>query len=98
MYKVKMGDKERTLTPQQISSTFERYRDLNHKQAQMKPVMDLAEKMMQAGNIDGNTAAKLMEASMQAYTKNAQMGRNRPAQCCCTRATITKCTTAKLRR
>lgn len=80
MYKVKMGDKERTLTPQQISSTFERYRDLNHKQAQMKPVMDLAEKMMQAGNIDGTTAAKLMEASMQAYTKNAQMGRNRPAQ------------------
>ena len=80
MYKVKMGDKERTLTPQQISSTFERYRDLNHKQAQMKPVMDLAEKMMQAGNIDGGTAAKLMEASMQAYTKNAQMGRNRPAQ------------------
>ena len=75
-----MGDKERTLTPQQISSTFERYRDLNHKQAQMKPVMDLAEKMMQAGNIDGTTAAKLMEASMQAYTKNAQMGRNRPAQ------------------
>ena len=74
MYKVKMGDKERTLTPQQISSTFERYRDLNHKQAQMKPVMDLAEKMMQAGNIDGGTAAKLMEASMQAYTKNAQMG------------------------
>lgn len=80
MYKVKMGDKERTLTPQQISSTFERYRDLNHKQAQMKPVMDLAEKMMQAGNIDGATAAKLMQASMQAYTKNAQMGRNRPAQ------------------
>ena len=80
MYKVKMGDKERTLTPQQISSTFERYRDLNHKQAQMKPVMDLAEKMMSAGNIDGGTAAKLMEASMQAYTKNAQMGRNRPAQ------------------
>ena len=38
MYKVKMGDKERTLTPQQISSTFERYRDLNHKQAQMKPL------------------------------------------------------------
>ena len=42
--------------------------------------MDMAEKMMQAGNIDGGTAAKLMEASMQAYTKNAQMGRNRPAQ------------------
>jgi len=75
MYKVKMGDKERNLTPQQITSTFERYRDLNHKQAQMKPVMDLAEKMMSAGNIDGGQAAKLMEASMQAYTKNAQMGR-----------------------
>lgn len=80
MYKIQMGDKERQLTPQQIASTFERYRDLNHKQAQMKPVMDLAEKMMNAGGIDGQTAAKLMQASMQAYTKNAQMGRNRPAQ------------------
>ena len=75
MYKIKMGDKERELTPQQISSTFERYRDLNHKQSQMKPVMDLAEKMMSAGNIDGGTAAKLMEASMKSYTKNVQMGR-----------------------
>jgi len=80
MYKVQMGDKERQLTPQQIASTFERYRDLNHKQAQMKPVMDLAEKMMNAGGIDGEQAAKLMQASMQAYSKNAQMGRSRPAQ------------------
>ena len=80
MYKIKMGDKERELTPQQISSTFERYRDLNHKQAQMKPVMDLAEKMMSAGGIDGDAAAKLMQASMKAYTKNAQMGKTRPAQ------------------
>lgn len=80
MYKIQMGDKERELTPQQISSTFERYRDLNHKQAQMKPVMDLAEKMMNAGGIDGQQAAKLMQASMKAYSKNVQMGRNRPAQ------------------
>ena len=75
MYKVEMGGGTRELTPQQISSTFERYRDLNHKQSQMKPVMDLAEKMMDVGQIDGAQAAKLMEASLKAMTKSPQMGR-----------------------
>lgn len=80
VYKVNMNGQDRNLTPQQIASTFDRYRDLNFKQSQMKPVMDLAEKMMQAGGIDSQQAAKLMEASMKAYTKNAQFGNQRPAQ------------------
>lgn len=74
MYKIPMNGSDRELTPQQIAGTYERYRDLNHKQSTMKPVMDLASKMMNAGNIDGAQAAKLMEASMQAFTKNAQFG------------------------
>ena len=33
VYKVKMGDEERALTPEQISSTFSRYKDLNYRNA-----------------------------------------------------------------
>ena len=79
LYKVQVGEAERSLTPQQISSTFDRYRDLNFKQSQMKPVNDFAERMMKAGNANPEQVAKLMQAAMQAYTKNPQMGRARPA-------------------
>lgn len=80
VYKVQMGDNERELTPQQISGTFERYRDLNFKQAQMKPVTELAEKMMKAGNANPEQVAKFMNAAAAAFTKNAKMGQQRPAQ------------------
>ena len=80
VYKVKMGDSERELTPQQISGTFERYRDLNYKQAQMKPITELAEKMMKAGNASPDQVAKFINAAAQAFTKNAKMGQSRPAQ------------------
>jgi hypothetical protein len=79
MYKIKMGDGERNLTPQQIAGTYERYRDLNFKQGQMKPINDIAERMMKAGNANPEQVAKLMQASLQAFTKNAQMGKARPA-------------------
>jgi len=74
-YKVQVGGNERELTPQQISGTMERYRDLNYKHAQMKPVMDLAEKMMKAGNATPEQVAKFMTAAAKSMTKNAKMGR-----------------------
>lgn len=80
VYKVKIGDSDRELTPQQISGTFERYRDLNYKQAQMKPVTELAEKMMKAGNATPEQVAKFMSAAAQAMTKNAKMGRAQQPQ------------------
>ena len=80
VYKVKMGDGDRELTQQQIAGTFERYRDLNYKQAQMKPVMELAEKMMKAGNATPDQVAKFMGAAAQAMTKNAKMGRSQNPQ------------------
>ena len=46
MYSIKFGDEERRLSPQQIAGTYDRYRDLNHKQALMKPVNALAERLM----------------------------------------------------
>lgn len=80
VYKVMMGEEERALTPEQISSTFSRYKDLNFRNAQMKPVNALAEQLMQKSGANPEQIAKLMEASIAAFTKNAQMGRNRPAQ------------------
>lgn len=75
VYKVKIGDQERALTPQQIASTFERYRDLNYKHSQNAPINELAERMMKAGNATPDQVAKFLGAAAQAFTKNAQMGR-----------------------
>ena len=80
VYKVRMGDEERNLTPEQIAGTYERYKDLNFRNAQMKPINALAEQLMQTSGASPEQIAKLMQASIQAFTKNAQMGNNRPAQ------------------
>jgi len=80
VYKVKMGDEERALTPEQIASTFSRYKDLNYRNAQMKPINQLAEGLIERSGASPEQVAKLMQASLQAFTKNAQMGKQRPAQ------------------
>jgi hypothetical protein len=80
VYKVKMGDEERALTPEQISSTFSRYKDLNYRNAQMKPINSIAEKLMETSGGSPEQIAKLMQASLAAFTKSPQMGQNRPAQ------------------
>jgi len=80
VYKVQMGEEERALTPEQISSTFSRYKDLNYRNAQMKPINALAEQLMNKSGASPEQVASLMQASLQAFTKNAQMGKNRPAQ------------------
>ena len=78
MYNVSIGGQDRNLSPQQIGSTFERYRDLNHKNATNKPVYDLTEKLMRETGATPQQAAKLMDAALRAMTKNAKMGNNRP--------------------
>ena len=80
VYKIKMGDEERALSSDQISSTFSRYKDLNYRNAQMKPVNEIAERLMEKSGANPEQIAKLMNASIQAFTKNAQMGQSRPAQ------------------
>lgn len=80
VYKIMMGDEERNLSPEQISSTFSRYKDLNYRNAQMKPVNAIAEKLMETSGANPEQIAKLINASIQAFTKNSTMGKNRPAQ------------------
>jgi len=60
-YEVKFGDNDvRQLSPEQISSTFNRYRDLNYKQMQMKPVNDVAEALMGKYGADPYQVAEAM--------------------------------------
>tara|TARA_Y100000287_G_scaffold105848_1_gene84869 strand:+ start:271 stop:1287 length:1017 start_codon:yes stop_codon:yes gene_type:complete len=80
IYNVKIGDQDRQLSPSQIAGTYERYRDLNFKQAQMKPVNDLAGLIMEKTGKGPEEAAKLMAAGLKAMSKNAQMGQARPKQ------------------
>lgn len=80
IYNVKIGDQDRQLSPSQIAGTYERYRDLNFKQAQMKPINDLAEMLMKRTGGNPEQTAKLLQASLQALTKNAKMGNDRPKQ------------------
>lgn len=48
-YEIEFGENDkRKLTPNQIKSTFERYRDLNYKHSSMKPVLDVAEAVLKA--------------------------------------------------
>lgn len=66
IYEVEFGENEkRKLTPQQIKSTFERYRDLNFKNAQYKPVMDLVEQIMREN--PGMNPAQMAGAMANVY-------------------------------
>ena len=80
IYNVKIGEEDRALSPSQIAGTYERYRDLNYKQAQMKPVNDLAQMVMEKTGADPERTAQMMTAALKAMTKNAQMGNDRPKQ------------------
>lgn len=80
IYEIEMNGNKRNLTPQQISSTFERYSKLNHQHAQMKPVLELAQQLMTATKGDPGKAANMMRNALSAMTKNTQLGNNRPKQ------------------
>jgi len=81
LYKVKMGDQDRDLTPEQIASTFSRYSELNYKNAQMKPVTQLAEALMQRiPDATPEKVASIMAASLKAQMSNPQMGRGSQGQ------------------
>jgi hypothetical protein len=74
-YTIDFDGEKRTLTPQQIKATFERYRSLNGKHSNMKPVLALAEKLMEGTGANAEqVATAMMEALKKANTKNPTMG------------------------
>lgn len=65
-FKVKFADDdERELTPDQIKGTFERYKALNHKNAKMKPAIELMEKLTERMGGDPEKAAQLTAAALR---------------------------------
>jgi hypothetical protein len=78
--RIKFGDGERELSSDQIKGTFDRYSALNFKHQNLKPMVDLAEKMLSAAqkknpNASAKDLAKFMTAAAKAQTHNAKMGK-----------------------
>lgn len=80
IYEVDFNGQKRQLTPQQITSTFDRYAKMNHQHAQMKPVMEIAQQLMSATKGDSAKAADLMKNALMAMSKNTTMGKKAPEQ------------------
>jgi hypothetical protein len=75
MYEIAFGDQKRNLTPEQISSTFQRYSALNHRNALLAPVHSVIEKIMSDNpNMNPQQLAEAMQAAYQAQASNPQMG------------------------
>lgn len=76
--KLKRGDQETEYTDSQLLGMMERYKGLNFKHSRLKPVIALAEQLLeQADPRDPEAAAKLakvIQSSLQAQTKNPEMG------------------------
>ena len=78
--RLKFGDQDRELSEAQVKGTFDRYSALNFKHQNLKPVVDLAEKMLQAAqqknpNASAKDLAKFMTAAAKTQTHNPQMGK-----------------------
>lgn len=74
---IKVGDKE--YTDSQLTGMMGRYKDLNHKWASNKPVIDVISQLMESAKSAGHDAkpeemAALVQAAVQAFVKNPQMG------------------------
>jgi hypothetical protein len=71
IYDVEFGENDtRKLTPGQISGTFNRYRDMNYKHQQLKPVMDVANVLMERfGGDAGDVAKAMIEAAKAEESK-----------------------------
>lgn len=80
VYQMKINGKDRDLSQKQIEETFGRYRDLNFKNMTNAPINAVADQLMKASGANPDQVAKLISASVKAFTKNAQMGNTRPKQ------------------
>jgi len=81
MLKVKIGGQEREFTPEQIEGMTNRYRDLNFTHAQAKPLLEMADKLIEQGGGDYQTVAKFMGSLLErSNEKNPQMGNRAGAE------------------
>lgn len=74
IYDIDFGGTKRQLTPKQIAATFERYASLNDKHGKVKPILSLAEQLIEKTGIEPDKLAGFMVQAMKAYQHNPQMG------------------------
>ena len=75
VYEIDFDGEKRSLTPTQIKSTFDRYRDLNYKQAQNANVLKVIDAAIKAGIAkDPDDAARQILNALKAGQSNPQMG------------------------
>jgi hypothetical protein len=73
---------KRQMTKKQIKSTLDRYRDLNYKWQDMKPVADIVQQLLSTAEKSGykgnsKEVAEFIQASVQAYITNPTMGQQK---------------------
>lgn len=80
VYEIDMGEgKKRPMTPDQIKGMSERYSSLNYKHAQMKPVLDIVDRMLQSNpNAKPEHVAQLMMNMMKGTQSQPQFGQQNP--------------------
>lgn len=69
VYEVEIGGEKRKLTPQQIASTYERYRELNFDQAQLRPGIDLLKTLQQKTGLKAGELANVIVGALRNQTK-----------------------------
>lgn len=76
IYEVDMGDgNKRKFTPTQIAGMSSRYADMNHRHANLKPVIDLAEEMLRRNpNITAQDLTETILSLGKAQQHNPTMG------------------------
>ncbi len=72
---IQMGGDLRKLTDKQIASTYDRYSKLNHRHAEMSPVIKVIDQLVsQSGATPGQAAQYMVDLLAQAGKKNVTMG------------------------
>ena len=76
MYEIEdSSGNKRQYTPQQITATMDRYRDLNYKHAQAKPLMAVIEKLQKANpGMSNQDIASALDNVIRGGTRNPTMG------------------------
>lgn len=77
LYRVKFGDEDRELTPEQIVGTFQRYSSLNHKHAALKPIIEMAEQIIEKSGVPADKLQALILSKLKGG--NQAPGGGKPA-------------------
>ena len=72
---IQMGGENRKLTDKQIAATYDRYSKLNHRHAEMSPVIKVIDQLVaQSGATPGQAAQYMVDLLAKAGQKNVTMG------------------------